>query len=55
NAVIGDSAFYGSSELKAVTLDSGAKIGRMAFYNCYKLESIELENVITYVDFQTQG
>ncbi|MBR2444190.1 MAG: leucine-rich repeat protein [Clostridia bacterium] len=55
NAVIGDSAFYGSSELKAVTLDSGAKIGRMAFYNCYKLESIELENVITVGEYAFSG
>ncbi|MBQ7906692.1 MAG: leucine-rich repeat protein [Clostridia bacterium] len=55
NAVIGDSAFYGSSELVAVDIGDGARIGRMAFYNCYKLETFDFTKVIELGEYAFSG
>ena len=45
NAVIGDYAFYGASNLQSAALGEGAKIGEYAFYNCVSLSDIDLSKV----------
>ena len=55
NAVIGDGAFYGASNLEKVTLGDGAKIGRMSFYNCASLSDIDLSKVISIGDSAFSG
>lgn len=48
-AVVGidEQAFKGHSNLKSITLpDTIEFVGRMAFYDCYNLESINLDNVL---------
>ncbi len=47
NAVIGESAFSGSFDLKSVTLGAGAVIGNSAFYNCERLSSIDLSKAVS--------
>ena len=47
---IGDSAFYGCRNLKAVSIPkSVARIGSFAFYECYALTSVKLGNAVTNV------
>ncbi len=45
NAVIGDGAFFGASELTEIRLGKGATIGDQAFYNNASLTSIDLSAV----------
>lgn len=45
--VIGDYAFYGSTDLLKVTIGSGIKeIGAFAFANCHMLNTVEIDNVV---------
>ena len=55
NAVIGDCAFYGASNLQSVTLGDNAHIGNSAFYNCVSLTDIDLSQVKTIGDFAFSG
>ncbi|MBO5313424.1 MAG: leucine-rich repeat protein [Clostridia bacterium] len=44
NAVIGDSAFMGASDIELITLGENAVIGKMAFYNTSSLKEIRDHN-----------
>ena len=43
--MVGDSAFYGCSDLTTVNLPNVTRIGKSAFYACYDLTTVNLPNV----------
>ncbi len=55
NVTIGDNCFSGNASMEAVTLGAGAKLGYMAFYNCTKLQYIDLSQVLEMGDYAFSG
>ncbi len=55
NAVIGENGFSGHASIESVTLGEGAELQYMAFYNCSKLQNIDLSKVKSIGDYAFSG